>query len=88
MWNPWNQCWLRPQPACYSMDIMDSMWNDHGMVNSIWNPSLFHMDSIEWSIWMTTILVVIVSLHIQVREKNYNISEFNPQPQQGTQCST
>ena len=45
IWNPWNQCWLTPQPTCCSMDIMDSMWNDHGMVNSIWNPSLFHMDS-------------------------------------------
>jgi hypothetical protein len=32
MWNPWNQCWLRPQPICCSMDIMDSMWNDGGMV--------------------------------------------------------
>ena len=32
MWNPWNQCWLRPQPIYCSMDIMDSMWNDHGMV--------------------------------------------------------
>jgi len=32
MWNPWNHCWLRPQPIYCSMDIMDSMWNDHGMV--------------------------------------------------------
>ena len=32
IWNPWNQHWLRPQPVSYSMDIMDSMWNDHGMV--------------------------------------------------------
>ena len=32
MWNPWNECWLRPQPICCSMDIMDSIWNDHGMV--------------------------------------------------------
>jgi hypothetical protein len=31
MWNPWNQCWLKPQPICCSMDIMDSEWNDHGM---------------------------------------------------------
>jgi len=45
IWNPWNHCWLRPQPIYCSMDIMDSMWNDHGMVNSIWNPTLFHMDS-------------------------------------------
>jgi len=45
VWNPWNHCWLRPQPIYCSMDIMDSMWNDHGMVNSIWNPTLFHMDS-------------------------------------------
>jgi len=45
VWNPWNDCWLRPQPIYCSMDIMDSMWNDHGMVNSIWNPTLFHMDS-------------------------------------------
>ena len=45
MWNPWNECWLRPQPIHCSMDIMDSMWNDHGMVNSIWNPLLFHPDS-------------------------------------------
>ena len=45
LWNPWNQCWLGPQPIHCSMDIMDSIWNYHGMVNSIWNPSLFHMDS-------------------------------------------
>ena len=32
MWIPWNECWLRPQPIYGSMDIMDSMWNDHGMV--------------------------------------------------------
>ena len=25
IWNPWNECWLRPQPISYSMDIMDSM---------------------------------------------------------------
>jgi len=24
---------------------MDSMWNDHGMINSIWNPTPFHMYS-------------------------------------------
>jgi len=55
MWNPWNHCWLRPQPIYCSMDIMDSMWNDHGMVNSIWNPTLFHGTSpygFHWnSIW-------------------------------------
>ena len=27
VWNPWNECWLRPQPISYSMDIIDSMWN-------------------------------------------------------------
>ena len=32
IWNPWNEYWLGPQPVSYSMDIMDSMWNDHGMV--------------------------------------------------------
>ena len=32
MWNPWNECWLRPQPIFYSMDIMDSTWNGDGMV--------------------------------------------------------
>ena len=32
MWNPWNECWLGPQPIHCSMDIMDSIWNDHGMV--------------------------------------------------------
>ena len=31
-WNPWNQHWLRPQPVSYSIDIMDSMWNDDGIV--------------------------------------------------------
>ena len=25
--------------------VMEWSWNGHGMVNSIWNPSLFHMDS-------------------------------------------
>ena len=24
-WNPWNECWLGPQPIHCSMDIMDSM---------------------------------------------------------------
>ena len=38
VWNPWNECWLRPQPISYSMDIIDSMWNDHGMINSSWIP--------------------------------------------------
>jgi hypothetical protein len=32
IWNPWNQHWLRPQPISYSMYIMDSMWNDDGIV--------------------------------------------------------
>jgi hypothetical protein len=32
IWNPWNQHWLRLQPVSYSMDIMDSMWTDDGMV--------------------------------------------------------
>ena len=32
MWNPWNECWLGPLPIHCSMDIMDSIWNDHGMV--------------------------------------------------------
>ena len=32
IWNPWNECWLRPQPISYSMEIMDSMWNEDGMV--------------------------------------------------------
>ncbi|EDR04389.1 uncharacterized protein LACBIDRAFT_304619 [Laccaria bicolor S238N-H82] len=31
-WNPWNPCWLRTQPFSYSIDLMDSIWNDHGMV--------------------------------------------------------
>ena len=31
----------------YSMDIMDSMWNDHGMVNSIWNLGISTLDSME-----------------------------------------
>ena len=42
MWNPWNECWLRPQPISYSMDIMDSMWNEDGMINSTWIPHGFH----------------------------------------------
>ena len=45
IWNPWNECWLRPQPISYSMDIMDSMWNEDGMINSTWIPHGFHMDS-------------------------------------------
>ena len=32
MWNLWNECWLGPQPIHCSMDIMDSIWNDHGVV--------------------------------------------------------
>ena len=32
IWNPWNECWLRPQPISCSMDIMDSTWNEDGMV--------------------------------------------------------
>jgi hypothetical protein len=58
MWNPWNQCWLKPQPICCSMDIMDSMWNDHGMDMEWLIPQEFghihlgfhgqvHMDSME-----------------------------------------
>ena len=31
VWNPWNECWLRPQPISSSMDNMESMWNDDGM---------------------------------------------------------
>ena len=45
IWNPWNECWLRPQPISYSMNIMDSMWNEDGMINSTWTPHGFHMDS-------------------------------------------
>ena len=45
IWNPWNECWLRAQPISYSMDIMDSMWSGHGMINSTWIPHGFHMDS-------------------------------------------
>ena len=45
IWNPWNECRLRPQPISYSMDIMDSMWNEDGMVNSTWIPHGYHMDS-------------------------------------------
>ena len=41
-WNPWNECWLRAQPFSYSMDIMDSMWNEDGMINSTWIPHGFH----------------------------------------------
>ena len=52
MWNPWNQCWLRPQPIHGSMDIMDSIWNDHGMINSIWNVGISTMDSMDKSIWI------------------------------------
>ena len=77
---------------------MESMWNDHGMVNSIWNSSLFpmdstgfhmeskhihhgfhgkvHMDSMEWSIWIITIPVVIVSLQSLSKNKIYNVGEL------------
>ena len=47
-WNPWNQCWLRPQPIHCSMDIMDSMWNDHGMVMEWSIPYGIH----HYSIWI------------------------------------
>ena len=43
IWNPWNECWLRPQPISSSMDIMDSIWNEDGMINSTWIP----LDSME-----------------------------------------
>jgi len=39
IWNPWN-----PSGIPCGM-IMEWSWNGHGMVNSIWNPTLFHMDS-------------------------------------------
>jgi len=54
IWNPWNHCWLRPQPIYCSMDIMDSMWNDHGIWayppwipwnKSIWILLKFHMEN-------------------------------------------
>ena len=45
MWNPWNECWLRPQPISYSMDIMNSTWNEDGMVTEQSIPYGFHMDS-------------------------------------------
>ena len=32
MWNLWNECWLGPQPIHCSLDIMDSIWNDHRVV--------------------------------------------------------
>jgi hypothetical protein len=57
MWNPWNQCWLKPQPICCSMDIMDSMWNDHGMDMEWLIPHGFHMDSTDstWNLGMSTL---------------------------------
>ena len=48
IWNQWNQCWLRPQPISYSMDILDSMWNDDGMVMEWLIPYGIHMDSTEF----------------------------------------
>ena len=54
IWNPWNECWLRAQPISYSMDIMDSMWNEDGMINSTWIPHGFHMDSI-WNAGISTL---------------------------------
>src|ERR1700749_5254075 len=60
MWNPWNQCWLRPQPIHCSMDIMDSIWNDHGMVMEWSIPYGIHhystwipLDSI-WNVGIST----------------------------------
>ena len=54
IWNPWNEYWLRPQPISSSMDIMDSMWNEDGMVVEWSVPHGFHMGS-TWisldSIW-------------------------------------
>ena len=42
MWNPWNECWLGPQPIHCSMDIMDSIWNGHGMVMEwSWNGQFY-----------------------------------------------
>ena len=46
-----------------------------------------HVDSMEWSIWMTTILIVIVSLPYLSKKAFYNIRELNPRPKQGEQCS-
>ena len=34
-WTSWIPCGM----------IMEWSWNGHGMVNSIWNPLLFHLDS-------------------------------------------
>ena len=48
IWNPWNECWLRPQPISYSMNIMDSRWIP---LDFIWNASISTLDSMEQSIW-------------------------------------
>jgi hypothetical protein len=48
MWNPWSQCWLKPQPICCSMDIMDSMWNDQGMDMEWLIPYGFHRFHMEF----------------------------------------
>ena len=60
MWNPWNECWLGPQPIHCSMDIMDSIWNDHGMVMEWSIPYGIHhystwipLDSI-WNVGIST----------------------------------
>ena len=54
IWNPWNECWLRLQPISYSMDIMDSKWNEDEMVMEWSIPCGFYMHS-TWisldSIW-------------------------------------
>jgi len=49
IWNPWNGCWQRPQPISYSINIMDSMWNNHGTINPIWNGGISALDSMESS---------------------------------------
>src|SRR6266498_5751311 len=41
----WNDIWLRLQPFSNSIMTMYSIWEGYGMINSIWTPTSFHMDS-------------------------------------------
>ena len=40
----WNDFQVRSQPFAGSIVTLDSIWNGHGMINSIWNSGLFHME--------------------------------------------
>ena len=79
MWNPWNECWLRPQPIHWSMDIMDSIWNDHGMVMEWSIPYGIHhystwipLDSI-WNVGIST-MDSMEQVHMELMTITFTVS--------------